>query len=279
MATQTSAIFAANSNYAAPTVALYTGPGADDAATTGSQLVRIDGRNFGPKSEEATSIDKVEYFEDRVQADGKPVPTPRFQAQGCIIAADHVVVECKTAPGAGKDLRWVVTIRGQESKAATTNYAPPTITSITGPGSKNAATEGGQEVVIAGTNFGPPPDPAIVIPGGRFLQKVTYGWEGTEYSAQKCKVTSHEEIRCETAPGVGTGHQWFVTVKGQLSPPTGSRTNYAIPAIVSWGQAGTNFETVKSGPSTSTETMGRRSSASDANVNLFSALPAGVSLK
>ena len=246
VATQKSVVLDAKTNYARPTVALYTGDGSNRASTSGGQIVRIMGRNFGPASE-TDSIDKVEYFKESFRTDpvtGKDVavPTPKFDATStCTVIKDHEEVECKTVPGVGKDLRWVVTIRGQESEAATTNYAPPVILKITGPGAEDANTEGGQLVIIEGENFGPSPVLGVEPPGGEYLERVTYGWQGTEYIADKCVVKTHKTIHCTTVPGVGAGHQWFVLIKGQISAPLAksvARTNYMRPSVMTWGRVG-----------------------------------------
>lgn len=82
--------------------------------------------------------------------------------------------------GAGTDHTWIVTIADQESSASTTSYGAPVITDISGPGSMNASTFGGERVTLTGRNFGPP--------SPSFLDSVTYGPGGTEYTANLCNV-------------------------------------------------------------------------------------------
>ena len=78
-------------------------------------------------------------------------------------------------------------VGGQLNTPATTGYAQPEILSITGPGSSNADTSGNQLVYIHGLNFGPPTTGADGT-GPSFLEQVTYGRQGTEYTANECVV-------------------------------------------------------------------------------------------
>ena len=41
--------------------------------------------------------------------------------------------------------------------------------------------------------------------------------------------TDHVELACETVPGAGRDHQWFVTISGQLSEA--ATTSYAPPTL------------------------------------------------
>jgi len=51
-----------------------------------------------------------------------------------VVSTAHLVVTCATAPGAGLGLKWLVRIGGQDSVYPTTSYAPPLISTLTGPG-------------------------------------------------------------------------------------------------------------------------------------------------
>lgn len=143
---------------------------------------------------------------------------------------DHVELVCETAPGAGRNLRWSVVVDGQPSRDASTQYGPPTVARLSGPGAVGASTEGGERVVVHGSNFGPPGNAS-------FLDRVTYGPSGYEYVARDCVVVSYEEVNCTTAPGIGSGHRWSVEVGGQLSGASAVTTSFAAPAILALAPA------------------------------------------
>ena len=76
-----------------------------------------------------------------------------FIAVGCTVTVPHSQIACTTAPGTGRQLRWLVTVGGQVSalSTATTSYAGPAITAVS-PG--NGPTAGGGVVTLSGVNFG-----------------------------------------------------------------------------------------------------------------------------
>lgn len=214
---QRSAVFRADTSYAAPVIVSFTGVGSREAKTVGRELVVIEGRQFGPSG--SRWIDSVTYGED-----GKEFKT----SASCAVTVAHREVQCLTTEGAGRGLKWEIVVDRQVSVAPTTYYDVPTISAVTGPGAKDASTDGGDVVVIHGNNFGPPHT--------TFLESVTYGPTGKEYAAVGCAVldnTQHTQIKCTTAPGVGKDLKWSVVVKGQRSPDSSARTNYAAPAIAS----------------------------------------------
>jgi hypothetical protein len=202
--------------YAPPIVAIYGGrgndyfaPGAHLADTTGGEPVYITGSNFGPIG---SPIDSVTYG-----VDGND-----FIAANCGFSIAHTQLLCNTTVGAGSGLKWLVTIDGQISTVPSTDYAPPVITSVSGPGSVNASTDGGDLVILTGSYF------SI----NKFLEKVTYGPKGTEFTARNCTVTrAHSEITCTTAPGTGRVLYWTVTIRGQSSSLSSTFTSYAAPTI------------------------------------------------
>ena len=99
----------------------------------------------------------------------------------------------------------------------------PVILSIAGPGAVDASTDGGDIVVLTGTYFAT----------NAFLESVTYGPGGSEYTAAGCAVTAnHTQITCRTVAGTGRKLRWTVTVRGQTSSPSSQTTSYAAPAIV-----------------------------------------------
>jgi hypothetical protein len=153
--------------------------------------------------------------------------TPQaFTAHNCTVTKGHFTIECYTAEGAGFSHLWEVLIGGQLNTPATTAYAAPIISNITGPGSSQADTSGNELVRIDGWNFGPPSS----AKRESFLEKVTYGFTGREYTARDCKVISHKRIVCKTVPGVGTHNIWQVKVAGQTNDVLASPvTDYAVP--------------------------------------------------
>lgn len=153
-----------------------------------------------------------------------------FLSAGCSRDAFCVFApRCLTLPGAGESLQWTVTVDGQVSELSSTDYAPPVISALSGPGAVNASVYGNQEVVITGNYFGPRTD----VYGVKFLQSVTYGPTGVEYTAKDCAVEDDSTILCKTTQGVGQNLRWLVTVEGQMSQLSQATTSYAKPELLS----------------------------------------------
>ena len=109
---RTSAVFAtADINYAAPIVAIYSGPGSDEASTFGGQSLIVTGANFGPVG---TPVDSASYGEG-------PYQLPAT----CTVSVAHSELTCTTSAGGGKELKLVVTIGGQTSTIPAINYGVP----------------------------------------------------------------------------------------------------------------------------------------------------------
>jgi len=213
---QTSPLNAAMTSYANPIISFYTGPGHDQAITQGGQAVEIHGENFGP-----------DWLGNEIQMTYQAKTGPIFTAAGCHIAKNHTLIACETAPGAGKEHKWQALIDGLVSTTPTTNYAPPTITAIDGPGATSASTYGGEQVNIHGTNFGPH------SMEDDFFESVTYGPQGFGYTATNCEVVDDTLITCRTAPGVGEDLHWIVRIEGQQNDPAESpTTSYALPNLL-----------------------------------------------
>jgi hypothetical protein len=158
-------------------------------------------------------------------------------------------------------LSWKATIDGQGSVSPTTWYGVPVVEWFSGPGARDASTDGGDVVTIFGRYF----STAVryfaahmrvivleslphLLPSShsnllqRFLGAVTYGATGTEYAAQNCSVTrDHFAITCYTTRGTGRFLRWSVTVGGQTSAASVNYTSYAAPFISSMSPA--NFPT------------------------------------
>jgi len=207
---QSSDIFLnATTNYHPPVVAFYSGPGAEDADTRGYEVVYIDGKNFGPAG---SVVENATYGWHGVEF-----------STNCTIVTPHSRLLCTTVVGAGTGHSWLIVIDGQVSVAPTTGYAPPEVTGFSGPGAVDASTDGGQAVVIEGRYFSE----------ARYLNKVTYGPSGTEFTAARCAITvPHARITCYTVPGTGRRLHWIVTVGAQESAPSVITTSYAPPVIL-----------------------------------------------
>jgi hypothetical protein len=210
--------FGGSSSYAPPSVISYSGPGSRLANTSGNQAVVVFGMNFGPIG---SPLDSISYG-----VDGND-----FLAANCVTSVAHYELTCLTVVGAGAQLKWLVQIDGQLNTDPSTDYSPPLITGISGPGAFNAHTDGGDNVIITGTNFAT----------NEWLTSVTYGQSGTENKAVDCQVTvNHTEITCRTSSGTGRKLKWIVTVRGQSSPTSccdaqgnGFYTSYAYPELTS----------------------------------------------
>lgn len=218
IANHTSNVVTSSINYHPPIVATYQlsldspiGEGVHDLPTSGNDSVFVGGRYFGPPG---TIPDLVTYGQGNES----------FMANDCEVTSDDVLV-CQTAPGAGSEHIWTVSIGSQLSEASTTSYAPPVIhgfAGVNGSDPNSLSTEGGEEVDILGDNFGPK---------GQFLDLVTYGRRGTENQASSCRILEHTVLRCQVDEGFGTRHRWIVTIAGQSSSRSSTTTSYAPPRI------------------------------------------------
>ena len=218
------------SSYAVPTVTNVF-PSATEFSTGGTQLVTIEGANFGVPGLEAFNKLKVTY--------GPPGDFDRYTASGCTVVAQtsHRNITCRTAAGVGAGHSWQVTVGEQTSvvdaAVRTTSYRRPTISFVGGQGAKDATTEGGQDITIRGVMFGP-----RVLAAGSVPLKVTYGATGTELTAQSCVISAeHTGISCKTAEGTGKDHSWVVEVDGQASQVFAAGTSYGNPIISFYGGA------------------------------------------
>ncbi|KAH8073734.1 calcium ion binding protein [Aureococcus anophagefferens] len=188
-------------------------PSVETMPTEGGSRVVLQGTNFGAES----SVVSATYGGD----DGA-----RYEATGCAVLHDHTHVECVSAPGAGTGHAWVVTVAGRASaaSAATVDYAPPTVTGVTGA-LTTSSTAGGATVYLTGTNFGPTgTEPTLSYgpaPGASL-----YAGDGA------CAVVvAHTKAACTTGPGVGLDHHAKLTVEGQTSPTYAAGLGYGSPYV------------------------------------------------
>ena len=225
---QTSNVLLNAISYAPPILISFSGPGSSEASTSGSELVIITGRNFGPAGNE--KIDRVRY--GRSIGGGGTVEDDWLFATGCSVVESHFRIECRTQPGGGKDLRWRVEIDGLNSTSPTTYYAPPTVSSVTDVGQagpmSSCSTNGGERILLSGTDFGP-----VSLSGTKSLvDEVTFGPQGRQYAALACKVTVlSTRLECETPPGIGKRLRFYVVIAGQQSMLSTAELTYADPVI------------------------------------------------
>jgi len=228
---QTSNTLNKGTGYSPPIVSFFTGVGAMDADTQGSQLVTVNGQNFGawPDRIAVMYIDKVSIprATDNLvpHSAGQPAGIVRYEPASCTLSVAHRALDCQLSPGAGESLTWKLTVDGQESTDPTTSFARPIITDVryAVSGVFFASADGGDVVVISGSGF-----------GLDFLQQsVTYGPSGKEYAVKAWQYVSHTTLRATLVAGVGANLSFVITVADQVSQPFMSGISYATPIITS----------------------------------------------
>ena len=193
-------------------------------STAGGAVVALQGVGYGPLSSNITA-----YF-----AAAGVVAQASSTVVNCTVTSTDVTAFCPIPAGVGANLAWTVVVGGQSSgqvTARTMSYAPPTLTAVAVPGgtSSTMQTTGGDTIALTGTNFGP------VGTGGADIV-VKYGLPGTqEYIATACSVsTAHTTVQCTSVAGVGAGHSWMVTVRGQSTGwqfSSAVNTSYALSSV------------------------------------------------
>ena len=244
-------------SYAAPVVTEVTGPGVANGRTSGNDLIRIRGRNFGkvtPLRDDTTwdlmgngnsqssctnaasnSSGTLLLADLPVVRYGRPSAGSRqFSARFCVVLSD-TDIECCSAPGTGNMFQYSVSLDSQTSAplyVPLSSYHPPVVAeylNAAGSGPALASgTRGGMAVTIGGSNFGD---------DTQWIDSVFYGKDGgKEYTATECVlVTPHTKIRCNTVFGAGSGLSWTVVVDTlQSEAPS---TSYAAPLITGFAGA------------------------------------------
>jgi hypothetical protein len=224
---QDSNFFEANIDYTRPIVIKYSGPGKSNANTEGDEYVYIAGENFGAKG--AAKLDSVTYGKEGTE----------YTAKDCSVTSNDREIKCKTVPGAGTELKWIVTVDGQTSTLPTTSYGSPVVLGVEYPieSGKNEKInpDGGEWFAIKGSNFGPQkPDSVSSEQWKSYIDSVSYGPTGREYTATDCTtVESSVKIICKTVPGSGSGHKVVVKIAKQISAESAPLITYAVPLIIS----------------------------------------------
>ena len=100
-------------------------------------------------------------------------------------------------------------------------------------------SNGGSLLYLVGTNFGPAQASSQLLQSGAvppatvFLEAVSYGPTGSEYTTTVFSAVNHTHILVETVPGVGAGLVFTVVVAGQSSSPSVASISYGVPTILS----------------------------------------------
>jgi hypothetical protein len=234
-------------SYVPPSVTGVTrvgGAPATGMSTLGSEDFVITGTGFGPLN----SVPSVWYGSTQTQMIEGHLSNTSLQfsytPSNCRKSATNPgsAVTCSSAAGVGAGHGFRLIIGGQTTGFVSTStvqfsYAKPSVTSVDGPGARNADTAGGQSVTIQGNNFGPK-DGSLGdgTPGTLNFAplSITYGPASNPYLyvATGCSVTfASGTISCFSAPGTGAGYVWSVLVGNQSAPIFGANSSYGAPVI------------------------------------------------
>ena len=209
--------------YAAPTV---TSAASDNTLSTagGSGTVfTVTGTNFGPGDDDDNEA-TVTYQNTGLSN----LAGTEFTAGSCDVTSD-TTIECEMAAGVGHDFTVTVKVGDQTGSGATTlSYAAPVISSLSP--TTGLATTGSETVTLTGTYFGPDVDSNSVT--ASYDKSGGTDYLSTTFTATGCDVTvAHTGIECSTVVGVGSGHQWTVTVGDQDSARSTATMAYGVPTI------------------------------------------------
>jgi hypothetical protein len=152
--------------YARPVVTEIRGPSSGELNTNGQEVITLVGTNFGP--DPLTSVTKTSPITGKnfLQSVTYGPNGNHYAAMECKITVSSTEITCKTAPGVGATLKWIVTVEGQTSTPFTWGgYELPKINSMvpqTGP------TKGKVQVMLSGRGFGlrDPTSTLVVTFGG-----------------------------------------------------------------------------------------------------------------
>jgi hypothetical protein len=154
-----------------------------------------------------------------------------YDAQGCFVSVDHQEITCRTAPGAGKSAVWSVFVDGQQSAQPTTDYARPSITSLSdlnGAPLLDASVDGGTQLLLQGFNFGPN---QLANSTQNLLQAISFGPSGVEYALayDSFHMIADGVVLVTLPPGCGTNLKMRMQVGDQFSDTSSVYFSYAAP--------------------------------------------------
>eukprot|EP00505_MAST-04D_sp_SCG-Rhode-Island_P001045 Stramenopile-MAST_4_protein_1045 len=215
----------------------YTAPYISDVApailsTYGLEMLTLTGLNFGPNATVLTGCPS------RKGSGTVNVALPRiiyanniglkYEAADCIILQSQTKITCRSVVGVGRQFQWQAIVSGQASpfSKATTDYKPPIISSIIGPGAFGSNTKGGDTFYLRGDFFGPA--------GSVHIDLVQY-WNvevKNIFLANSCRVEeAQRSMRCLSGKGVGKNFKYKVAIAGQDSNVGAYNGFYARPTL------------------------------------------------
>ena len=204
-------------------------------STYGGETVVLTGVNFGPNE---TSFSGCKSREEKSETINLPNPLVeysngnglRFDAKDCVMAAAHTNILCTSVIGVGTNFRWMAVVDGQSSDVSTkvTDYKPPVIESVEGPGAYGSSTSGGDAFFVRGDFFGPL--------GAKHINLVMY-WNsglGENFYASSCSVSQEQKaIQCFSGQGIGKNLRYQILIEGQMSNVGVFDGFYAQPSLFS----------------------------------------------
>jgi hypothetical protein len=212
------------------------GPGVTSASTRGGQIIYIEGDNFPPVTLGSRTL-------QRILLTYGPGIDRRFTATQCIVTKQlpaKPTIQCLSAQGTGKMDSFILAIDLVPSipfvPPQPCSYEAPVVIGISGAGVSGGQSTGNSPIVITGSGFGPNDvytRNALSVYYGlqnRGANTTDANLRPINFRAQACTITiPHQEITCQSAPGVGAGLTLNVMVNGLAS--TSNTLRYAEPTI------------------------------------------------
>ena len=217
-------------SYGAPVIYTLAGLGAS-SVTQGGVPVLITGQNLGANAAVVSAYYTAAFYN---AASSLGVRTVLYNATGCVVTTPNTQLTCNTAPGAGTGLTWGLVVDGLESVTPVSVYLPPFISGVTNAsGSAAVGVHHGDTLVLYGGNFAPSPASGASEVGPRgYVDWLSFGPSGTEYTVLNWTVLSHSSISFVVPSGFGAGLTIRVSVGGQIAAPAAGVTmSYALPSI------------------------------------------------
>ncbi len=227
--------------------------------TDGTQVLRVSGDYFSASSPRLP----LALIATGVSEGGVVVQTA---ARDCVVAADHITVECYVPVGVGTGYLWTLLVAQQRSKTLSmhTSYAPPSVSAITisdspllsgavgaasspstpSPSSTTTdsttltlpllrtGTAGGAEVVVHGNNFGADTSMLTLTWNGQVVRRVQV-------------LVPHRSLKFESPSGPGGHVAITLSVGGQLAAVDDTplaAVQYLPPTVINVALAADNEE-------------------------------------
>ena len=143
-----------------------------------------------------------------------------YAAAGCAYAVPHTVISCRTVPGTGRVLRWLVSVGGQTSALSTaaSSYQLPIITSVastlgsvTSPAQSSplAASSGGDSATLLASGL------ALLVPAATQAVYLETCYEAAAYPQQADINAYWAAVQAGLAPApalVSTVQPWIAAL-------------------------------------------------------------------